>query len=95
MTKVDFADGEPNFEPYAFGGKKYNLWEVTGDVRKDERALKELLGPSFKPPDTANTTAGYDLHHGSDGAVMYVPRIIHDKVQMGGAAHTGLSLIHI
>lgn len=65
--------------------KKYDLCEVTG---KDEKARKELMGAGFKPPSTANNTSGYVFHHASDGSVMYVPRVLHDK-GMGGVVHTG------
>ncbi len=88
VSHIDFANGEPDFSSYAYGNKKYTLWEVTGKVGTDEAALRQQLGPSFKPPDTSNTADGYVLHHASDGDVMYVPRVLHDK-GMGGVAHTG------
>lgn len=88
VNHINFVDGEPDFSSYAYGNTKYSLWEVTGNVRTDERALREQIGPSFKPPDTSNSVDGYVLHHASDGTVMYVPRVLHDK-GMGGVAHTG------
>jgi hypothetical protein len=88
VKHIDFANGEPDFSSYAYGDKKYNLWEVTGDVGKDEKALKAMMGSGFKPPSTANNASGYVFHHASDGSVMYVPRVLHDK-GMGGVAHTG------
>ncbi|MBT0957862.1 hypothetical protein IV417_10710 [Alphaproteobacteria bacterium KMM 3653] len=88
VDSIDFIEGEPDFSSYAHDNAQYNLWEVTGDVGKDETALKELMGDGWSPPNTANTADGYVLHHASDGSVMYVPRVLHDK-GMGGVAHTG------
>lgn len=85
VKSIDFTNGQPDFSKYAFGNKKYDLWEVTGNVKKDEAELKRMI-PGFKPPDKDL----YVLHHASDGSVMYVPREIHDKVNgFGGVAHTG------
>jgi hypothetical protein len=91
VKSIDFVDGEPNLAPYAHKNEKHNLWEVTGDVGKDETALRAQMkatNPGWKPPNTADTIDGYVLHHASDGSVMYVPRAIHDKGK-GGVAHTG------
>ena len=88
VDHIDFVNGEPDFTAYAHNNTKYDLWEVTGDVATDEAALRRQMGPGFSPPSTANTPSGYVLHHGSDGSVMYVPRVLHDK-GMGGVAHSG------
>jgi hypothetical protein len=86
VKEIEFRNGAPNFDDYVVG-QKHDLWQVTGDVEKDAVALKRQMretNPDWTPPSSAD----YVLHHFEDGAVGYVPRVIHDK-RLGGVAHTG------
>lgn len=86
VTNIEFSNGAPVFDHYVHGGK-YDLWEVTGDVKTDSSSLSRMMretNPGWKPPPDAD----YVLHHFEDGKVGYVPREIHDKAR-GGVAHTG------
>lgn len=86
VSSVAYRDGAPVLDDYVLG-QKHELWEVTGDVGKDETQLKSMMrqtDPGWRPPDPET----YVLHHFEDGAVGYVPRAIHDKA-IGGVAHTG------
>jgi len=86
VASIEYRDGAPVFDKYVVGEKR-QLWEVTGDVGKDETQLKAMMRetePGWRPPDPEI----YVLHHFEDGAVGYVPRAIHDKA-IGGVAHTG------
>lgn len=86
VKEIEFRNGAPNFDDYVEGGK-HDLWQVTGDVDKDERQLKELMretNPDWQPPRSKD----YTLHHFEDGTVGYVPQVLHDKAS-GGVGHTG------
>ncbi|HEX7686453.1 MAG TPA: hypothetical protein VF453_02045 [Burkholderiaceae bacterium] len=86
VASVEYRDGAPVLDDFVLG-QKHELWEVTGDVGKDETQLKAMMrqtDPAWRPPDPET----YVLHHFEDGAVGYVPRVIHDKA-IGGVAHTG------
>jgi hypothetical protein len=86
VKEIEFRNGAPDFDNYVEGGK-HELWQVTGDVDKDERQLKELMRethPDWQPPRSKD----YTLHHFEDGTVGYVPQVLHDKAS-GGVGHTG------
>jgi hypothetical protein len=86
VAEIEFKNGAPDFSKYTLDGK-HELWEVTGKVSTDERALETLMrekNPSWSPPSTDQ----YTLHHFEDGTVGYVPNVIHDRT-IGGAAHSG------
>lgn len=83
---IEFKNGAPDFSPYVQGGK-HQLWEVSGDAATDARRLSEQMrqsNPNWLPPNGED----YVLHHFEDGAVGYVPRVLHDK-DLGGVGHTG------
>jgi hypothetical protein len=85
VSAIEFKNGAPDFDSYVEGGK-HELWQVTGSAPKDAAQLKDMMreaDPDWLPPDPREFT----LHHFEDGAVGYVPKTIHDKVE--GVAHTG------
>lgn len=86
VSEIEFVNGAPQFDAYVTGGK-HQIWEVTGDVRADEKQLLEqmrMTNAGWQRPDRDDFT----LHHFEDGSVGYVPNVIHDK-KLGGVAHTG------
>ncbi len=86
VSQIEFKNGAPDFDAYVEGGK-HDLWQVTGDVKKDSAALRDQMretNPNWQPPDPEEFT----LHHFEDGSVGYVPDAIHDK-RLDGVAHTG------
>jgi hypothetical protein len=84
VSEIKYKDGFPDFSPYVAGGKKYEIYEVTGNVAKDERSLLAQYGKGARPSNPKD----YTLHHFEDGSLGYVPKSIHDK-GIGGASHTG------
>ncbi|MBL8472113.1 MAG: hypothetical protein KF778_05670 [Rhodocyclaceae bacterium] len=86
VNEIDFRKGSPDLDDYVVGGR-HELWEVSGNVRTDEKRLAEMMkqrDPHWQPPDREL----YTLHHFEDGSVGYVPDVLHDKT-IGGIAHTG------
>lgn len=86
VNSIDFEGGFPDFDKYVHDGKKYNLWEVSGNASTDARRLEEMMlkvDPNWTAPSKK-----YTLHHFEDGTVGYVPKEIHDRTG-GGVAHTG------
>lgn len=86
VSGIEFRNGAPNFDDYVVGSK-HELWEVTGDVKKDSSELQKMTretNPNWVPPDSDY----FVLHHFEDGKVGYVPRVLHDKA-IGGVAHSG------
>ena len=86
VKEIEFRDGTPMYDKYV-EGRKYDLWEVTGDVKQDSIELSRMMretNPDWIPPSKSN----FVLHHFEDGKVGYIPRTIHD-IDIGGVAHTG------
>jgi len=86
VSQIEYRNGAPNFDDFVEGGK-HELWQVTGNVRRDQTELTQMMrekDPGWNPPDPVDFT----LHHFEDGTVGYVPNVIHDK-GIGGVAHTG------
>jgi len=86
VKEIEFRDGTPVYDNYV-EGKKYDLWEVSGDAGWDADQLTLMMresNPDWMPPVKEN----FVLHHFEDGKVGYIPRAIHDP-NAGGLAHTG------
>lgn len=84
VKEIEFRNGAPNFDNYV-EGSKYDLWNVTGNVKKDLDELQKMM-PDWTPPDSAI----FVLHHFEDGKIGYVPRALHDKNNgWKGVPHTG------
>jgi hypothetical protein len=86
VKQIEFKNGAPDFDQYILG-KKHELWEVTGNAKKDGAQLEKLMrqsDPDWMPPNSKE----YVLNHFEDGSVGYVPRVIHDANKRG-VAHTG------
>ncbi len=86
VKEIEFRDGTPMYDKYV-EARKYDLWEVTGDVKQDSIELSRMMretNPDWIPPSKSN----FVLHHFEDGKVGYIPRAIHD-IDIGGVAHTG------
>lgn len=52
VQSIDFHKCAPNFDDYVVG-EKYDLWTLTGEVRKDENTLMNQLqeiNPNWNPP---------------------------------------------
>lgn len=87
VSSIEYRNGMPNFDDYLDGGKRYDLWEVSGDATVDGRRLRDMMretNPNWRPPSSDD----FVLHHLEDGGVGYVPRTIHDR-DLAGASHTG------
>lgn len=77
---IEWKDGFPDYGPHV-NGEKLEIWEVTGNMHKDETQFAEMMrakDPNWDPPEYST------LHHFEDGTVGYVPRNIHS-----GVNHTG------
>ena len=86
VKAIEFKNGAPDFDKYV-EGKKYDLWEVSGNANIDAKMLKKQIRevqPDWLPPIKED----FVLHHFENGKVGYVPKIIHDKT-IGGISHTG------
>jgi hypothetical protein len=84
VSEIEYKDGFPDFSPYVANGKKYEIWDVTGNAATDEKSLLKQYGDGALPSNPDD----YTLHHFEDGSLGYVPNSIHNKAE-GGAAHTG------
>ena len=76
VKEIEFRNGTPVYDDYV-EGRKYDLWEVTGDVDRDSNQLRAIMRESdanWKPPSYDD----FVFHHFEDGKVGYIPRNIHD-----------------
>jgi hypothetical protein len=87
VKEIEFRNGTPNFDNYV-EGKKYNLWEVSGNADVDARELRKMMHET-DANWTAPSRKDFVLHHFEDGQVGYIPRNIHDIFPFNGVAHTG------
>ncbi|MFZ4698871.1 MAG: hypothetical protein ACOYMG_02365 [Candidatus Methylumidiphilus sp.] len=86
VKEIEFRDGTPVYDNYV-EGQRYDLWEVSGNAKKDGDELTKMKresDPNWKPPSKDE----FVLHHFEDGKVGYIPRAIHDT-RYKGVAHTG------
>ena len=86
VKEIEFRNGTPVYDNYV-EGQKYDLWEVSSDVKKDSNELMKMMretDPNWTPPSYKD----FVFHHFEDGKVGYIPRNIHD-IKKAGVAHTG------
>ena len=86
VKEIEFSNGAPVYDKY-LEGPKYDLWEVSGNAKRDGDELTKMMRESdsnWEPPSRDE----FVLHHFEDGKVGYIPRAIHDT-RYKGVAHTG------
>ena len=86
VKEIEFRNGTPVYDNFV-EGPKYDLWEVSGDVKRDSNELVKMMretDPNWTPPSYKD----FVFHHFEDGKVGYIPRNIHDT-KKAGVAHTG------